>query len=613
MTKHTRFLPGLEARCKAVVKPTDVFNPNYFHKVVDCQWACPAHTNVPEYIRLIAQGRYTDAYMVNRQSNVFPGILGRTCDRPCEPACRRERVDGKPVAICRLKRVAADLRGEIADFLPVIPERKNSRRIACIGAGPASLTVANDLMPLGYEVTIFEKLNKPGGLMRTNIPAFRLPERVLTEEIDLILNMGVDVQYSTPVESMKALLNEGFNAVFVGSGAPRGKDLDIPGRHATDRIHIGIDWLESIAFGHVDSIGERVLIIGVGNTAMDCCRSSRRLGGKDIKVIARRPRQFFKASSWELDDAEEEGVEIVVNHAPKNFVIDNGKLVGMIFERVEWDAGAKHSHTIDTVFLPADDVILAIGQENAFPWIERDLGIELDKWGVPVVDAVTMQSTRPGVFVGGDAAFGPKNIIWAVEHGHQAAISIHNYCEGIPVSERPEQGMNLITQKMGISEWSYNNEYNPAPRQKMTHVDLVERFDKLNTEVELGFTPEQTAKEVERCLNCDIQTVFTVKRCIECDACVDVCPVQCLTITRDGEEEDLRARLSAPATNLQQDLYVSAPLPHTGRIMAKDEDICVHCGLCAERCPTAAWDMQKFELLIPYAGVKACSHSWVPA
>ncbi len=442
--------------------------------------------------------------------------------------------------------------------------------------------------------------------MRSNIPAFRLPEQVLTEEIDLILDMGVDIRFNAPVQSMKALLEEGFDSIFVGCGAPRGKDLEVPGRHDADRIHIGIDWLESVAFGHVDSIGERVLIIGVGNTAMDCCRSSRRLGGKDIKVMARRPRGFFKASSWELEDSEEEGIEIVINHAPENFVVEDGKLKGMMFERLEWDQEAKRSRTIDEIFLPADDVILAIGQENAFPWIERDLGIEFGKWDMPVIDEQTFQSTRPGVFFGGDAAFGPKNIIWAVEHGHQAAISIHNYCEGAAVSDRPAQGMNLISQKMGISEWSYHNDYNPAARQKMRHVELVERFEKLNIEVELGFTAEQTACEVERCLNCDMETAFTAARCIECDACIDVCPVQCLTITRDGEELDLRTRLSAPALNLDQALYVSSPLPHTSRIMAKDEDVCVHCGLCAERCPTAAWDMLRFDLQIPYAGAKAC-------
>ncbi len=588
------------------LKPTDVQDPNYYHKVVDCQWGCPAHTNVPEYIRMIAQGRFTDAYMLNRESNVFPAILGRTCDRPCEPACRRGRLDGKPVAICRLKRVAADHRGEIADRLPAIPRKKNGKRIACVGAGPASLTIANDLLPLGYEVVMYEKLEQPGGLMRSNIPSFRLPQSVLDDEVGTILNMGVDIRYGSPVDSMRALLRENFDAVFVGTGAPRGKNLDITGRYETDRIHIGIDWLESVAFGHIEHIGERVLIIGVGNTAMDCCRTSRRLGGTDIKVMARRPRGFFKASAWELDDAEEEGIEILINFAPKRFVVEGGVLKGMEFDRLEWDEGAKNSRVVETVFLPADDVILAIGQENAFPWIERDLGIEFGKWDMPVVSEQTFQSTLPHVFFGGDAAFGPKNIIWAVEHGHQAAISIHNHCTGISVSERLPHRMNLITQKMGISEWSYHNDYNPAARQKMQHTDLVERFRKLNVEVELGFSAEQTAREVQRCLNCDVETQFTAGLCIECDACIDICPVQCLTIARNGDEADLRGRLSAPAINLEQELYVSAELPQTKRIMAKDEDVCVHCGLCAERCPTAAWDMQKFELFISYAGSPAC-------
>jgi len=595
------------------LKATNTGDPAYYHKVVDCQWACPAHTNVPEYIRLIAQGRYTDAYMLNRESNVFPGILGRTCDRPCEPACRRERVDGKPVAICRLKRVAADLKDDITHLLPKAPEQKNGKRVACIGAGPASLAVANDLMPLGYSVTIYEKYDKPGGLMRSNIPSFRLPESVLAEETGAILNMGVDIRYNSPVESMNGLLAEGYDAVFVGSGAPRGKDLDIPGRHDTDRIHIGIDWLESITFGHMDKIGEKVLIIGVGNTAMDCCRSSRRLGGKDIKVMARRPRGYFKASPWELEDAEEEGIDIIINHAPTRFVIENGALRGMEFERLEWDAEAKKSKVIDKVILPCDDVILAIGQENAFPWIERELGMEFDKWGMPVVNETTFQSSIPGVFFGGDAAFGPKNIIWAVAHGHAAAISIHNHCQGVPVTERPPDGMNLVTQKMGMSEWSYHNDYNPSPRQKMKHVDLKKRFEQLNIEVEMGFNAEQTAREVQRCLNCDVETEFTPKLCIECDACIDICPMLCLTIARDGEESEIRQRLSAPAVNPDQALYASEPLPQTGRLMLKDEDLCVHCGLCAERCPTSAWDMQKFELLISYAGREACTSSYVPA
>jgi formate dehydrogenase (NADP+) beta subunit len=601
------------------VNPTDIHDPNYFHKVVDCQWACPAHTNVPEYIRLIAQGKYTDAYMVNRESNVFPAILGRTCDRPCEPACRRGRVgdkslddkDHKPVAICRLKRVAADLRGEISHLLPKIPKESNGKRVALIGAGPASLTVANDLRPHGYEVTLFEKQDKPGGLMRTNIPSFRLPEAVLDGEVQTILDMGVDIRYSSPVDSMKSLIDAGFDAIFVGTGAPRGKNLEIPGRQeASANIHIGIDWLESVAFGHIDKIGAKVLIIGVGNTAMDCCRTSRRLGGTDIKVMARRPRGYFKASPWELDDAEEEGIDIVINHAPKRFVLENGKLTGMEFERLEWDADAKKSKVVETIILPCDDVILAIGQENAFPWIERDLGITFDKWEMPMVNETTFECSRPGIFFGGDAAWGPKNIIWAVAHGHGAAISIHNHCQSIPVTERPQPRMSLISQKMGISEWSYHNDYNPAPRQKMKHVDLAKRFEQLNLEVELGFTKDQFVREVQRCLNCDIQTDFTPKRCIECDACIDVCPVQCLTITRDGTEKDVLQRLSAPAVNPDQALYASAPLPQTGRLMFKDEDVCVHCGLCAERCPTAAWDMQKFDILLPYAGTP-CTTSYV--
>ena len=588
------------------MQPTDTSNPDYFHKVVDCQWACPAHTDVPGYIRLIAQGRFDDAYLLNRESNVFPGILGRTCDRPCEPACRRGRIDGKPVAICRLKRVAADLRDDISARLPVVPRKKNGKRVALIGAGPASLTVANDLLPLGYEVVLYEALDKAGGLMWSNIPAFRLPPKVLSEEIDMIVNMGVDLRLNSPVQSMKALLEENYDAVFVGSGAPKGKNLQLSGRdEAKERIHIGIQWLESVAFGHIESIGEKVLIIGVGNTAMDCCRTSLRLGAKDVKVMARKPRQFFKASPWELDDAEEEMVEIVVNHSPKAFVMKDGKLVGMNFEKFAYEMDARGRITSEKVvgeqFFPCNDVVLAIGQENAFPWIERDLGIEFDKWEVPVVDPVTYEGTRPGVFFGGDAAFGPKNIIWAVEHGHQAAISIHKRCAGEDLKARLPYGMNLATSKMGMHEWSYSNNYDPAERRLMPHVKLQERFQKLNIEVELGFTAEQITKEVERCLNCDIQTVFTEKLCIECDACVDVCPTDCLTITHGGTEADLRTRLSAPAQNLTQDLYVSAGLPQTGRVMVKDEDVCVHCGLCAERCPTGAWDMQKFTLKIPYA------------
>ena len=587
------------------MKPTDTSNPDYFHKVVDCQWGCPAHTDVPLYIRLIAQGRFGDAYIENRKSNVFPGILGRVCDRPCEPACRRGRVDEKPVAICRLKRVTADHREDITERLPRGAE-SNGKKVALIGAGCASLTVANDLRPLGYDVTIFEALDTTGGLMRTNIPRFRLPPEVLDEEINYIVDMGVDLKLNHRIESMKDLLDSSeFDAVFVGTGAPRGKNLEIPGRYDSDRIHIGIDWLESVAFEHIEEIGERVLIIGVGNTAMDCCRTSLRLGAKDVKVMARKPRGFFKASDWELEDAEEENVEILVNHSPKEFVLEDGKLVGMTFELMEYkidDNGRIDRGTVvGETMIPCDDVILAIGQDNAFPWIERDIGIEFNEWDCPVVDETTMMCTRDGVFFGGDAAFGPKNIIWAVAHGHEAAISIHKYCQGEELTARMPRGMNLLSQKMGMHEWSYSNDFDPAERRIMPHVELKERFKNLDIEVELGFTVEQTIQEVERCLNCDIQTVFAAKLCIECDACIDICPVNCLTITHNGDEADLRTRLSAPAENPEQDLYVSAELPHTARVMVKDEDICVHCGLCAERCPTGAWDMQKSQVLIPYA------------
>jgi len=587
------------------MQPTNTADPDYYHKVVDCQWACPAHTDVPEYIRLIAQGRYADAYMVNRESNVFPGILGRVCDRPCEPACRRTRVEEKPVAICRLKRVAADLRGDITPRLPRAPERRNGKRIACIGAGPASLTVANDLLPLGYEVVIFEQFAVAGGLMRTNIPAFRLPAQVLDEEIGYVVGMGADLRLGAPVASMRGLLAEGgFDAVFVGTGAPKGKELSLPGRADSDRVHIGIAWLESVAFDHVKEIGERVLIIGVGNTAMDCCRTSLRLGAKRVKVMARKPRGFFKASVWELEDAEEENVEIVVNHVPKAFVTEGGKLTGMTFDRLEYDMEGGEitgQRTVEEVFIPCDDVILAIGQENAFPWVERDLGIEFDRWDVPRVDAATFESTRAGVFFGGDAAFGPKNVIWAVEHGHQAAISIHKRCAGEPLAERPPRGVRLQSRKVGMQEWSYQNDYDGKERRLMPHVSLKERFKRLDIEVELGFDAAKAAEEVARCLNCDIQTVFHASLCIECDACIDICPTDCLTITPDGAEPEVVARLKAPRRNPEQPLFVSAPLKQTARIMVKDEDLCVHCGLCAERCPTDAWDMQKSWIDIPHA------------
>jgi formate dehydrogenase beta subunit len=585
---------------------TDVGNPDYYHKVVDCQWACPAHTNVPEYIRLIAQGRFSDAYIVNRESNVFPGILGRTCDRPCEPACRRSRVDGKPVAICRLKRVAADHKDDIRHRLPTAPTEPNGKKIALVGAGPASLTVANDLMPLGYQCTIFEKGPRPGGLMRINIPAFRLPEEVLDEEIGYITDMGVEMKYDAPVTSLRALVDsKEFDAVFVGSGAPKGKELDLPGRRETDQIFIGIEWLESIHFGHVDTVGKRVLIIGVGNTAMDCCRSAKRLGAEDVKVISRRTRKYFKASPWELEDAEEEHVEILENLSPVRFIVENGTLTGMEFDKFtsREEDGKFIQDPAGRVTIPCDTVVLAIGQENAFPWIERDMGLEFDKWNMPVVDKVTFMSTRPGVFFGGDAAFGPANIIWAVAHGHQAAISVHQYCQGLPVTDRPPDGQTLTSTKMGLHEWAYSNNYDPVARQKMVHVEMPLRFSKMTIEVEQGFTADQTKHEVERCLNCDVQTHFTDSLCIECDACIDICPVDCLTIAKDGDEADLRHRLTAPADDLDQALFVSGPLKQTGRVMVKDENVCLHCGLCAERCPTYAWDMRRFVLEQPYAGV----------
>lgn len=589
---------------------TDVSDPQYYHRVVDCQWACPAHTNVPGYIRLIAQGRYTESYLLNRESNVFPGILGRVCDRPCEPACRRGRVEETPVAICRLKRVAADHRDDISAHLPKAPAVKNGKRVALVGAGPASLTVANDLLPLGYDVTIYERNATPGGLMRINIPSFRLPAQVLDEECAYVIDMGATMKYGTAVTSLKGLLDEGYDAVFVGSGAPKGKELDIPGRwDAPESVHLGIEFLANVHFGHIDTLGPRVIIIGVGNTAMDCCRTSKRLGATDVKVVARRGRKHFKASPWELEDAEEELVEIIENHAPKRMVVENGKLVGMEFDVLQWteDASGKQTSTVTgTVVIPCDQVILAIGQDNAFEWIERDIGVEFDAKGMPKVDKSTHQSTHPKVFFGGDAAWGPENIIWAVAHGHAAAISIDAQCHGRDVNDRPAYGMSLVSAKVGMHSWAYDNDYDSAKRAKMQHEDLSKRFKDLVTEVELGFTAEQIATEVGRCLNCDIQTHFTASQCIECDACVDICPTNCLTITTNGTSEaDLRTRLSAPALNTDQAIYVSDGLPQTKRVMVKDEDVCLHCGLCAERCPTAAWDMQLFDLRKPMAGMLA--------
>jgi formate dehydrogenase (NADP+) beta subunit len=589
------------------VKPTDVSRPEYFHKVIDCQWACPAHTPVPEYIRLIAAGRYDDAYMVNWQSNVFPGILGRTCDRPCEPACRRTRVEDEPVAICRLKRVAADNKSDIRSRFPEIPREKNGRRIALIGAGTASLTVARDLMPLGYEVVVFDGDVKAGGMVRSQIPRFRLPEKVIDEEVGYILDMGVETRFGHWVSSLREVLDEGFDAIFVGTGAPRGRDLDLPGRkEAAANIHIGIDWLSSVSFEHVESIGRRVVVLGGGNTAMDCCRTALRLGGEEVDVVVRSGFDEMKASAWEKEDALHEGVRISNFLVPKEFTHENGRLTGVLFEKVAAQPDEKGRRRLvptgePDVHVPCDDVLLAVGQENAFPWIERDIGLAFDEWGMPVVDPVSFQSTLPNVFFGGDAAFGPKNIIWAVAHGHEAAISIDKFCHGEDVRERPAPRTTLMSQKMGIHEWSYDNDVTTDQRYAVPLEDGAIALKDVRVEVELGYDRQLAYREAQRCLNCDAQTVFTTKLCIECDACVDVCPTDCLTITENGEEQDLRLRLKLPAMNLTQEIYVSDDLA-TGRVMVKDEDMCLHCGLCAERCPTAAWDMQKFLLEMSYAG-----------
>jgi len=600
------------------VQPTDIRNPQYFHKVVDCQWACPAHTRVPEYIRLIAAGRYDDAYLLNWDSNVFPGILGRTCDRPCEPACRRGRVEEsngekpEPVAICRLKRVAADNRSDgiearMRSRLPGRIPGAERFRIACVGAGPSSLALARDLAPLGYNVTIFEADAKGGGFMRTQVPRFRLPERVIDEEVGYILDLGVELVGNRRIDSLRNLLDENFDAVFVGCGAPRGRDLHVAGREEnTDKIHVGIEWLASVYFGHVKQVGKRVIVLGGGNTAMDCCRSARRLGGDDVKVVVRSGYEEMKASPWEKEDAEHEGVEILNWLNPKSFVYENGKLTGMWFTptRAEHDANGRRKLLASGEpdrFFECDEVLIAVGQENAFPWVERDLGIEFDEWGMPKLDKLTMQSTNPKVFFGGDAAFGPKNIIWAVEHGHQAAASIHNFLQGEDVRKRPPPLTNLVSQKMGIHEWSYDNDISPDERYVVPWASKEKTLKSIKQEVELGFDVQTAWKEAQRCLNCDVQTVFSKDACIECDACVDVCPMDCITFTQNGDESELRERLTAPAKNNEQDLYVSGPVK-TGRVMVKDEDVCLHCGLCAERCPTGAWDMRRFLFAESYAG-----------
>jgi NADPH-dependent glutamate synthase beta subunit-like oxidoreductase len=600
----------------------------YFHQVVDCQWACPAHTPVPEYIRLIAQGRYSDAYMVNWVSNVFPGVLGRTCDRPCEPACRRGRVEAnnggqpEPVAICRLKRVAADYKDDIRPRLPQ-PGPRNGKRVACVGAGPASLTVARDLAPLGYEVVVFDGEAKAGGFIRTQIPRFRLPEAVIDEETGYALGLGAQFRSGQRIESMKALLAEGWDAVFVGCGAPRGRDLDVPGRReAKAHIHIGIDWLASVSFGHVSRVGARVLVLGGGNTAMDCCRSARRLGASDVKVVVRSGYDEMKASPWEKEDARHEGIPILNFHVPKAFVHEGGKLTGMVFELVEarYDAQGRRS-LVPTgaadVTLECDEVLIAVGQENAFPWIERDCGITFDRHGLPELDAATFQSSVPHVFFGGDAAFGPKNIITAVAHGHEAAVSIDRLLHREDLRQRPPVMANLLSQKMGIHEWSYHNDVSLDVRHKVPWAPASKALASIKIEVELGFDPGTALAEAHRCLNCDVQTVFDRDTCIECDACVDICPMDCITFTAApaagtgsepaepaalaAAEAELRTRLKAPAGNAEQPLYVS-PALKTGRVMVKDEDVCLHCGLCAERCPTGAWDMKKYLIHTTQAG-----------
>ncbi|MBL4827808.1 MAG: FAD-dependent oxidoreductase [Spongiibacteraceae bacterium] len=592
------------------MKSTDITNPEYFHKVVDCQYACPAHTPVPEYIRLIAAGRYTDAYLINWESNVFPGVLGRTCDRPCEPACRRGRVDSEPVAICRLKRVAADNKddAEFSASMPSIPAEKNGKRIALIGAGPASLTVARDLMPLGYAIDVYDDQPLGGGFMRSQIPSFRLPGEVLDQEVNYILNMGVVTHFNTYIDSLKDILDKGYDAVFVGTGAPRARDLTLPGRQQGEaNIHLGIDWLSSVAFEHTESMGKKVIVLGGGNTAMDCCRTSLRLGAQDVKVVVRSPRGEMKASVWEIEDAEREGIPMLENHVPLSFVVDDGKLVGMTFDRVraQYDNDGKRflvSLGEPPVLIPCDDVCIAIGQDNAFPWIERDIGLEYGKWDMPVVDSQTHQSTHEKVFFGGDAAFGPANIITAVAQGHQAAVSIDLFLNGKDVTQRLAPGSNLVSQKMGIHEWSYDSDVVDDVRYIVPHSDVASSLKDRLMEVELGFGIDIGAAEAQRCLNCDAQTVFTETKCIECDACVDICPTDCITFTLPREEEELRTHLSAPSTNLAQDLYVSPGELPTKRVMVKDEDVCLHCGLCAERCPTAAWDMQKFMYHVSQAG-----------
>ena len=488
-----------------------------------------------------------------------------------------------------------------------MPAQKNGRRIACIGAGPASLTVARDLVPLGYEVSVFDQEKLAGGMIRSQIPRFRLPVEVIDEEVGYVVDRGVVFYGGVRINSMKKLLEEGYDAIFVGTGAPRGRDLDLPGRkEAAKNIHIGIDWLSSVSFGHVNKIGKRVIVLGGGNTAMDCCRTSRRLGGTDVKVIVRSGFEEMKASPWEKEDAMHEGIPILNFLVPKEFAHDGGKLTGVVFEKVQAVYDAQGRRQLVPTGEPdekfdCDDVLIAVGQENAFSWIERDCGIEFNDSGMPVVEKNTFQSSLPGVLFGGDAAFGPKNIIWAVAHGHEAAISIDRLCNGEDTQTRPAPITNLISQKMGIHEWTYDNDISNALRHKVPLKEQKIALKSIDVEVELGFDRKLAFEEAQRCLNCDVETVFSSPLCIECDACVDICPMDCITFTQDDEEDALRAQLNAPAENGSQDLYVAGALK-TGRIMVKDEDVCLHCGLCAERCPTGAWDMRKFLLEMTHAG-----------
>jgi NADPH-dependent glutamate synthase beta subunit-like oxidoreductase len=482
--------------------------------------------------------------------------------------------------------------------MPQGPFTLNGKKVALVGAGPSALTVARDLAPFGYELHIYDEQKNGGGFMRSQIPSFRLPEAVLNEEVGFILDMGVHRHFNHYVKSLRDLLAQGYDAVFVGTGAPRGRDLDIPGRkEGAANIHIGINWLANVAFEHTHSIGKRVIVLGGGNTAMDCCRTARRLGGEDVKVLVRSPFAEMKASPWEKEDAVHEDIPIIDNHVPVAFVTENGRLTGMTFQKVHavYDDGKRKLLPTGEpdVFYPADDVLVAIGQENSFPWIERDLGIEFDKWDMPVVNETTFASTHPKVFFGGDAAFGPKNVITAVAHGHQAAISIHLYCSGKALTDRPVPFVNLVSQKMGIHEWSYDSEVVTDTRYAVPHADKAITLTNRKKEVELGFDLPTGFREAERCLNCDVQTVFTESKCIECDACMDICPTSCITFTQNLDEPDLRLHLKVQATNITQALYVSDVLPTT-KVMVKDEDVCLHCGLCAERCPTSAWDMQRF-------------------